>query len=172
MEIIFETKRLYARKFTKDDWYNLSEILQDKETMYAYEHAFSDEEVTDWLNHQLKRYENDGIGLWALIEKATGRFIGQAGLTIQETPNGKETEIGYLLKRSEWHKGYATEAALACKEYAFTKLGLHRVVSIIRDNNYASQAVAKRAGMVKESEFIKFYYNIYMPHFVYAIEKG
>ncbi|WMJ23831.1 GNAT family N-acetyltransferase [Paludicola sp. MB14-C6] len=171
MDKIFETKRLYARKLTKDDWNNLSDILQDEQAMYAYEHAFSDEEVTDWLNRQLKRYEDDGIGLWALIDKKTGKFVGQAGLTKQNSPIGTEFEIGYLLKRSEWHKGYATEAAIACKEYAFTTLGLDRVVSFIRDNNYSSQAVAKRVGLTKQNEFTINYYNVTMPHYVYVIEK-
>ena len=172
MDKIFGTARCIVRNLTLDDWHNLSEILQDEKAMYSYEHAFSDEEVTDWLAHQLERYENDGIGLWAIIDKNTDEFIGQAGLTMQDTPNGKEVEIGYLLKRKHWHKGYATEVAIACKEYAFIKLHLKRVTSIIRDSNLASQAVAKRVGMTKQGEFTKFYHNVTMPHYIFAIERG
>lgn len=51
--MILETKRLILRKLNKDDFFNLAEILKDKETMYAYEHGFSDEEVKNWLDNQL-----------------------------------------------------------------------------------------------------------------------
>lgn len=67
--------------------------------MYAYEHAFDDRETQDWLDNQLRRYENDGFGLWAAVAKETGDFVGQVGLTKQETPRGTETEIGWLLKK-------------------------------------------------------------------------
>ena len=55
--MIFETDRLYLRKMNQDDYGALCKILQDEETMYAYEGAFSDAEVQDWLDRQLARYE-------------------------------------------------------------------------------------------------------------------
>lgn len=169
--MIFDTERTYAREMTADDYRDLCEILQDEETMYAYEHAFSDDEVGIWLNRQLERYKQDGIGLWAVIDKQTGQFVGQMGLTYQDVEGTRELEIGYLLKKKYWHQGYATEVALACKEYAFDVLRARRVVSIIRDTNYASQRVAERIGMKPEHHFIKHYYEMDMPHVVYAIEK-
>lgn len=168
---IFETERLFVRELCEEDWTDLCEILQDVETMYAYAHAFSEEEVRAWLAKQFYRYEQDGVGLWAVIHKETGEFVGQAGLTWQDTDKGREMEIGYLLKRKHWHYGYAAEAAVGCRDYAFYKLGKKRIVSIIRDDNYASQRVAERVGMVKGHVFTKHYYGIDMPHFVYAIER-
>lgn len=156
---------------TRSDYKELCEILQDAETMYAYEHAFSDKEVQDWLSRHLDNYKKYGFGLWAVIDKKTNSFVGQVGLTLQNVEGKEELEIGYLLKRKYWHMGYAVEAASACKEYAFNNMGKNRVVSIIRDNNYASQSVAERVGMKAESQFVKHYYNIDMPHIVYAIEK-
>lgn len=82
--MILETKRLILRKLNKDDFFDLAEILKDKETMYAYEHGFSDEEVKNWLDDQLYRYENDGFGLMGVILKEEGKFIGQCGLTMQD----------------------------------------------------------------------------------------
>ena len=169
MKQIVETERIYLRQMTREDRADLCEILQDAEVMYAYEHAFSDKEVDDWLARQLERYQRDGIGLWAVIDKATGAFIGQAGLSWQETDQGSELEIGYLLKKRYWHQGYATEAAKACKEYAFYVLGQDRVTAIIRDGNTASQNVAKRLGMTPERQFIKHYYGVDMPHIIYSI---
>lgn len=170
MKKILETKRTYLREMTGDDYKDLCEILQDAETMYAYEHAFSDEEVIDWLNRQISRYKEFGFGLWAVIDKYTDEFIGQVGLTMQAVVDYQELEIGYLIKRKHWHKGYVTEAAIGCKEYAFKNLKRNRVVSIIRDNNFASQGVAQRVGMKKDSEFVKHYYNMDMLHYIFVIE--
>ena len=67
--------------------------------MYAYEHAFSDEEAWEWLDRQIARYQTDGFGLWAVILKETGQMIGQCGLTWQDF-NGKQVlEVGYLLRK-------------------------------------------------------------------------
>lgn len=60
--MILETERLYLRKLETSDFADLCEILQNKNVMYAYEHAFSDEEVHIWLNRQKQRYHDDGFG--------------------------------------------------------------------------------------------------------------
>ncbi|MEG2814394.1 MAG: GNAT family N-acetyltransferase [Oscillospiraceae bacterium] len=169
--MILETKRLILRKLSQEDYLPLSKILQNEKVMYAYEHAFSDEETQTWLERQLSRYEKDKIGLWAVILKTTGEMIGQCGLTLQETPEKTVVEIGYLFAEEFWHNGFATEAAIACKEYAFNTLNIDEVYSIIRDTNLASQAVAKRNNMKKISEFTKNYYNVDMPHYVYMVKK-
>lgn len=109
------------------DFPELCQILQDPDVMYAYEHAFSEEEVKQWLERQMRRYETDGFGLWAVIQKETGEMIGQAGLTLQDWDGAAVVEVGYLLKKDAWHQGYATEAAVACKEYAFDTLGCSQV---------------------------------------------
>ena len=81
---ILETDRLRLRPLTWEDLEDLCEILQDRETMYAYEHAFSDREVEEWLKRQLTRYERDGFGLWAAVDKESGEMVGQIGLTLQD----------------------------------------------------------------------------------------
>lgn len=82
-------------------------------------------------------------------------MIGQCGLTLQEYKGEKVLEIGYLLQKAFWHRGYATEAAEACKQYAFEILNRDEVCSIIRDTNIASQKVARRIGMTKKGGFVK-----------------
>lgn len=168
--MILETKRLYLRKLTQEDYQDLAEILQNSKVMYAYEHHFTDNEVQIWLDRQIQRYKQYHFGLWAVILKKENKFIGQAGLTMQPYKNKEVLEIGYLLKEEYWHKGYATEAAEACKEYAFNSLGAKKVYSIIKGDNISSIAVAKRLGMRKEDEFITRYYNGDMLHYLFAIE--
>ena len=166
--MILETERLYMRELTQADYKALCEILQDEETMYAYEGAFSFEEVQEWLDRQITRNKKRGFGLWAVILKETDKLIGQCGLTMQPWKNGEVLEIGYLFNRAYWHNGYATEAAKACKEYAFEILDVDEVCSIIRDTNTASQNVALRNGMTVSDSSVKHYKGVDMLHVRYV----
>ena len=169
--MILETERLTLREMTEEDLPALKCILQDPQVMYAYEHAFSDQEVRNWLDNQYRRYAQDGFGLWAVVLRETERMIGQCGLTWQETPNGRVLEVGYLFQQAFWHRGYAAEAAAACRDYAFERLGAQRVYSIIRDNNLPSQAVARRNGMRPVGGFTKHYYGVEMPHILFCSDR-
>ena len=179
MKRILETERLILREFEENnekDYKGLSSILQDKETMYAYEHAFSDEEVHQWFNNQINRYKTYGFGLWACILKENNEFIGQCGLTMQKVDkkihdSDELLEIGYLFNKNYWHRGFAIEAAIGCKNYAFDVLKAKRVYSIVRDNNIASKKVALRNGMKIIDNIVKHYYNMDMPHYIFCIEK-
>lgn len=171
MKMILETERLYLREMEQSDFDSLCKILKDDETMYAYEGAFNDAEVQEWLDKQFARYDKYGFGLWAVILKKTGVMIGQCGLTMQQWKEKELLEIGYLFQRSYWHKGYATEAAKACKKYAFEVLNADEVCSIIRDTNIASQNVAIRNGMIATDTWIKHYRGVDMPHNCYVIQK-
>ena len=169
--MIIETKRLILREMTQDDFSSLALILQDSEVMKAYEHPFSNQEVQDWLDKQLKRYLEDGFGLWAVINKEDNELIGQCGLTYQTVNELQVVEIGYLFQKAYWHQGYAIEAARACKEYAF-KQGIDEVYSIIRDNNIPSQKVAERNGLTYKYSINKHYYGLDMNHLVYSIKRN
>lgn len=170
--MILETERLYLREMNQADFNSLCSILQDEETMYAFEGAFSDSEVQEWLDRQLSRYQKWNFGLWAVILKGTDEMIGQCGLTMQPWKDTEVLEIGYLFNRSYWHKGYATEAAKACKKYAFEVLKADEVCSIIRDTNTASQNVAVRNGMTVIDNWIKHYRGINMPHDRYVVKRS
>ncbi|MEG2687414.1 MAG: GNAT family N-acetyltransferase [Christensenellaceae bacterium] len=140
--------------------------------MSLNEGAFSDDETQNWLDKQLCRYREDGFGLYAVILKETGEMIGQCGLTIQDYNHEKVVEIGYLFQKAYWHKGYAIEAASACKEYAFTVFGIDEVFSMIRDTNIASQKVTMRNGMERMDTLVKHYRGVEMPHYGFLIKRA
>lgn len=166
-----ETERLLLREMTQADLPGLCRMLQDPAVMYAWEHAFSDREAQEWLDNQRRRYARDGFGLWAMLSKESGEMIGQCGLTWQDAGGRQMVEVGYLLQKSAWGRGYATEGAAACKEYAFQTLHCSEVCSIIRENNLPSQAVARRNGMVCTGRMVKHYYNMEMPHLIFTVKK-
>lgn len=169
--MVLETKRLALREMAQADFPALCKILQDDDVMYAYEGPFSSDGVQGWLDKQLGRYKEYGFGLWAVVLKETGEMIGQCGLSMQDYNSSKILEVGYLFQKEHWHHGYASEAAIACKEYAFDKLKVKEVYSIIRDTNIASQNVAIRNGMTCVGKFIKHYRGLDIPHFLFSVKK-
>ena len=73
--MILETERMYLRELKQEDFESLCKILKDAEVMYAYEGAFDDREVQEWLDRQIARYQKWGFGLWAAVLKETNDMI-------------------------------------------------------------------------------------------------
>ncbi len=167
---IYETERLIVREMTKADLPPLAVMLQDPLCMSAYEGVFSNAETQAWLHRQIERYREHGFGLWAIVLKSTDEMIGQCGLSWQEFNGHHVREIGYLLQRQHWHKGYAIEAACGCKQYAFEKLMSDEVFSMVRDTNIASMNVAIRNGMTIRGCFVKHYRNVDMLHYAFSVK--
>ncbi len=149
----------------------LSRILQDSRVMYAYNGPFSEEETLAWLKKQQNRYLSDGFGLWGVWLKQNSEMIGQCGITWQEYENRQIPEIGNLLAYDYWHLGYASEAAVACREYGFQSLHFDELFSIIRDSNTASQKVALLNGMKAVGKKTIHYRGVCMPHIVFRTTK-
>jgi len=85
-----------------------------------------------------------GFGLFALEEKASGVLVGRAGFYEPEGWPG--FELGWMLRRESWGKGYATEAARRLLAHAFTDMQRDRLISLIRPANAPSIRVAERLG--------------------------
>jgi len=173
MAFVLETERLILREFIPSDLDALYDIMGDLETMQiAYERTFSIEEVKQWMERHYQCYETLGYGLFGVVLKDTSEVIGQCGLTWQPWKDKSVLEIGYLFSKKYWHHGYATEAAIACKEYAFSKLNEKSVYSIIRDTHKASINVAIRNGMIKLDEMTKEFHGVEMNFELYGVNKG
>jgi len=166
------TMRLELRELTHDDLPATRDIVCDEQTMYAWNGAWSEEENLAGLEKQIRGYREDGFGRWAVVLKETGKVIGVCGLQWCDTDQDSVLEIGYLFNRAYWGNGYAAEAAIACKRYAFDVLKVDEVFSLVRDTNLASINVAIRNGMLVRRRFIKHYKGEDMPHYVFSIRKG
>lgn len=170
-DIVLQTPRLYLRKIRMADRPAISSILQDAEVMYAWEHVFSDDEVADWMEQNLMRYDRDGYSYWAVMEKSTGDLVGLCGLLAEKAGDESDLGVGYIFGKKYWHRGYAQESASACVDYAFRTLGAGHVTAQIRPNNLPSVKVAERLGMTVRSQFVKRYRGKDMIHLIYYLEK-
>jgi RimJ/RimL family protein N-acetyltransferase len=133
-----------------DDLDFVAAMLAHPEVMQCYPKCYSRDEAAVWVERQMRRYERHGHGLWLTVEKTSGQPVGQVGLLIQRVQGIEEKEVAYLLHRPFWHRGFATEAAAAARDYAFNTLGRQRVIALIRPENLPSIAVAQRLGLKEE----------------------
>lgn len=167
-DAILQTERLYLRPITHGDLEDLHQIWGDEEVMRLFPRTLDRAELAAWIDRNLKRYEQYGHGLWAVVLKDGQQFIGDCGLVIQDVDGLEELEVGYHFNKHYWGRGLAAEAARGCMEYAFTQLGRNRIISMIRPENLPSRRVAERNGLTIEKEIFWRGYQ----HYVYAIERN
>jgi ribosomal-protein-alanine N-acetyltransferase len=147
MNVILETKRLSLREMSLDDLDFVATMLSDPEVMRFYPKSYTRREAQAWIERQLARYEESGHGLWIAAERTTGKPVGQVGLVQQQIEATAETELGYLIHRPFWRRGFGTEAARGCRDFAFRELDKEALISLIRPVNIPSQGVATNIGM-------------------------
>jgi RimJ/RimL family protein N-acetyltransferase len=111
------------------------------------ETPFDREQTRRWLERNLAHQHEHGYGLFAVCLKRDGRLIGDCGLELMEVTDERVAELGYDVRSVRWNEGYATEAACAVRDYAFTALRLPRLMSLIRPGNEASARVAEKSGL-------------------------
>ena len=155
-----ETERLLLRPLRIDDLDALAELYGDAEVMrYIGGGGTIDRERTrQSLERMIAGFAERGYGILAVERKEDGAFMGRCGLLLWDsatwTPTRMaeatarvETEVGYLLGPDFWGKGYATEAAMAVRDWAFENLELERLIALIRPGNDRSVRVALKLGM-------------------------
>lgn len=166
MKKVIETPRLIIRELTMDDLEFMVELMSDPRTMRYFPKLYSRKETATLLEAHIFRYQLHGHGLWMLHDKQLNRPVGRLGLVKHSVDHKAEPEIGYILHADFWHKGYATEGAIAAKDYAFNELNYPYVISLIRPVNLPSQAVALRVGMTARRRTM--FFN--MEHIVFRID--
>ena len=147
MQVILETERLFLRKMTMEDFDSLYVVLADHSIMQHYPYAFDEKRVREWIERNMKRYEENGFGLWAVCLKDTGEMIGDCGLTLQNIHGEMLPEIGYHIRRDCQRKGYAREAAKAVRDWAFRNTDYVALYSYCKYTNVPSIKTAESIGM-------------------------
>ena len=155
MSVIFESDRLVLRQWKKDDTIPFIEMCADRKVMEFLSAPLTPEEAQVTISRIHGHFKKHGYGLYAVEKKETKKFIGFTGFMI---PNFEHhftpcVEIGWRFKSTEWKKGFATEAAIACLEFGFSNLGFKKIHSFTSVHNLASQRVMQKIGLLHKGRF-------------------
>lgn len=149
-----ETPRLLIRDLQESDLHALAGLWSDPEVTRHMggprDHAWVISALAEDVLAGQETYD-----LRPLIDKASGQLIGHCGYAEKEVDGQREIELIYVLARSAWGRGLATEAAAALRDHAFSELKLTRLIALIEPGNHASEGVAQKIGMQRERETIR-----------------
>ena len=154
---VMETPRLTLRPFTSLDVPDHARLYGDPEVT---RHLAGGPVLPDDVPRRSRQvveafvshWKDHGFGVWAVIDRASSRFIGQCGL--KHLPESSEIEVLYALERARWGSGFASEAAGAALHHGFTAVRLPRIVAVARPDNHSSRRVMDKLGMRYEGELL------------------
>ncbi len=158
MKIQLETERLILRPYQLSDAEGLFAMNADEEVMkYTGDVPFKDIDaardfITDYVTNPDGQQVKYKMGRLACVDKSTNEFVGFCGIKTHEAT--QITDIGYRLLRSEWNKGYATEASKAVLEFAFGSHQKEQVIAHVHEYNIGSQRVAEKLGFKLDHRFL------------------
>ncbi|UZO79610.1 GNAT family N-acetyltransferase [Aquimarina sp. ERC-38] len=152
---LFKSKRLGFRNWTNKDKLRMSEINSDPQVMEFFPGTLSKEQTEGFIDRMKKQYVKSGFCYFAVDKLENSEFIGFIGISEQNfkadfTPC---VDIGWRLAPKEWGKGYATEGARKCLDFAFKTIGLKSINSICPEINHKSKRVIEKLGMKKVQTF-------------------
>ena len=153
---MIETKRLHLRLMKQTDITAITRLVTDKNVLNAFNvKVVSDEQIKRWIDRNLEHQKKYGYGLFSLVLKSNNEVIGDCGLEHTDFRGTPCVEIGYDLLSKYWNQGFATEAALAVRDFAIQvlKINSNSLCSFIRKNNRASRRVSEKIGMHKILEY-------------------
>lgn len=153
---LFTSERLGFRAWNDDDLEEFAKLNADPDVMEHFPNILRFEESEDFLKRLHLHFQKYGYQYFAVEILENAELIGFIGMAHQTydsefTPN---TDLGWRLKKSAWGKGYATEGAKRCIEYAFNELGLEKLIATCTENNIKSEKVMQKIGMKKKGNFL------------------
>ena len=163
-----ESERLLFRQYTMADLDVLYAIISDPETMQYYPKPYDWEGCERWIRWNLDNYETYGFGLWALVLKETGEFVGDCGITMQMIDGELLPEIGYHIRKDHWKEGLGSEAAKAVRDWAFRHTEYAALYSYMNARNLPSWKTAVSVGMERVKSFMD---DRYGEMYAYAITR-
>jgi RimJ/RimL family protein N-acetyltransferase len=165
MSVVLETDRLILRELKLTDLDFVETMLAHPEVMHYFPRCLTRKESEEWIHRQRRRYARDGHGYWLAVDHKSREPVGQAGVVRTEVEGVEEPALGYIVHRPFWRRGYAAEAAAACRDHVFDTLRRSRVITLIRPENLPSLGVARKIGMKIERRTIYARYE----HFVLSM---
>lgn len=150
-----ETDRLIIRSIREGDLEPLAALWADPEVTYYMGGRRNYEEVLKTLREDAQLNPQPAFDLWPVIEKETGQIIGHCGILEKDMEGKSQYEIVYVLAKSAWGKGFATEVANSLKDYVFNQLGLKRITALIDPDNLKSEIVATKIGLRYEKDTVR-----------------
>lgn len=181
MTTILETRRTRLREFSESDLDVLAAMMADKEQM-RFPQPRTREETHVWIKENLEFYEKHGFGFWLMESVEDAHFLGYCGIRpgwwqrVEDTEEGThampieglgDIEMGWHTKKQFWGQGLATDAATACRDLAFSRFAIPRLVATIDPDNAPSVRVAQKVGMQLEKETVLHGW----PCVVYSLER-
>jgi len=150
-----ETDRLIIKSNQEVDLEPLAALWADPDVTRYMGGPRNYEEILKDLRDDAQLDPQPAFDLWPVIEKQTGQIIGTGGILDKDIDGSTQYEIIYVLAKSAWGKGLATELASSLKDYAFTELGLKRVTALIDQDNLESGRVAIKIGLRYEKDTVR-----------------
>lgn len=142
-----QTDRLKLQPLKNEDAEVLHSIYQSEGVLRYFPNPNPPalEKVQKFIIGQREHWERHCYGNWGILPEGGSKIIGWTGL--QYLPELEETEVGFLLDRPAWGKGYATEAAQASMQFGFEQIGLDHIIALVHPANLGSQRVIEKCGM-------------------------
>jgi len=164
-----ETEHLILRPWRAEDGLELERLFGDPAVRGG--RSFPPERIARFAEASLRQWQVNGFGPWAVIEKASGCWIGRLGLDeLDEWPEGDRIEVGFELHQAWWGRGLATEGARAALRFGFEEHGLERIISVTAASHAAARRVMEKLGLRYQGT--RTWMNPDVPVVWYAIDRA
>ena len=153
--LVLQTERLSLRHFEAEDLEALFALYRDPDIRRYFPDGTrtlaETKEELEW--HRQGHPRHPELGLWAAVERSSGKLLGRCGLLPWTIDGVAEVELAFLIDKTRWGEGFATEAALALCRYAHERLQRQRLICLVMHGNTASVRVAEKVGMAYERDY-------------------
>jgi len=128
-------------------------VFDDPKVMASFDvPSFDRRNIEQWVQRNLTHQADHGYGLFSVLLRQSSKLIGNCGLTRMLIDGVLIIELGYEFNSKYWNQGYATEAAVAVRDFAFRQLHLRTITSMVRVGNLAAMRVSQKIGMKRTAE--------------------